>query len=184
MLIRKLFLGIVVLSFIIPVSWNPGLAEGTSTFKKNRIKQLSKKSDRYNYYEEKNNRVKKGSKEIGLDARKIKGHGKVANWVEIDNSNVGNVVTSGTKRLKSLNAFTSKSKEPDKNLGVIADKNKDIDNTVIVKKKSKVENAILGGEVNTGIIVNSNGQIRSKTYKNNVVIEDSRVGGAAGLLGN
>lgn len=162
-------------------------ADGVSTFKKNRIKQLSEHSDRYNYYEEKNNRVKRGSKSIGMDARDVKGYGTVHNWVEIENSKVGNITSSVTKRFRSANPFHEKSKnaDPDRNLGILANgktNKQNLDNTVIVKG-SKVENAVFGADVNSGIIIqNSRAVINGKTYENNVNIEKSRLGGAAGLF--
>ena len=162
------------------------VADGGSTFKKNRIKQLSKISDRYNYYEEKNNKVSKYSGDLGIDARKLKGYGRVQNWVEIDNSDVGSVTKSATKRIKSINPFRNKKKDsdPDNNLGIIVDykKSNNIDNTVIIKD-SKIENALLGADVNTGITIKkSKGRIQRKKYTNEVIIDNSRVGGAVGLF--
>ncbi len=181
---RLFFVTLLCLGMVVGIQ--PSYGDGLSSFKKNRIKQLSKKSDRYNYYEEKNNRVKKGSKKTGLDATRLKGYGKVQNWVEIDNSKVGNVVSSAAKRFRPKKSVKGKNRKnvPDRNLGVIANCNSagSIDNTVIVKR-SKVENAILGGTVNSGIIVdNCRGRIQGKKYSNNVVVEKSRVGGAAGVL--
>jgi len=159
--------------------------EGNS-FKKNRIKQLSQHSERYNYYEERNNEVVEGSKGLGLDARKLKGYGRTQNWVEIHNSEVGSVTTSAIKRLEGVNPFRNKKKdlEPDNNLGIITYSNNsgNVDNTVIIKN-STVENAILGADVNTGITIKKgNGRMQGKKYTNDVNIDSSRVGGAAGLF--
>lgn len=168
-------------------------ADGNS-FKKNRIKQLSKVSERYNYYEERNNQIVEGSKDpllveeegIGLDARKLKGFGKTQNWVEIRNSKVGSLTKSAGKRIKSVNPFSNKDRdgEPDNNLGIISNSKAGgaVDNTVIIKN-SKVENAILGAGVNTGIIIKQGKRpLQRKKYSNDVNIDNSRVGGAAGLL--
>lgn len=153
-------------------------------YKKTRTKQLSKHSDCYNYYEEKRNRVKEGSKSLGIDARKLEQKcRKIQNWVEIDNSKVGNVAVSATKRFKSLNPYKNrKDKDPDRNIGVIVDSNTvhKVENHVIVKK-SKVENALLGADVNSGIIVKGK-KIHGKEYQNNVTVEKSRVGGAVGIF--
>lgn len=168
--------------------------EGNS-FKKNRIKQLSQHSERYNYYEERNNEVVKGSKEVelleegeglGLDARRLKGYGRTQNWVEIHNSEVGSVTASAIKRLEGVNPFRNKKKdlEPDNNLGIITGSSNrgNVDNTVIIKH-STVENAILGADVNTGITIKKgSGRMQGKKYTNDVKIDSSRVGGAAGLF--
>lgn len=157
-----------------------------NSFKKNRIKQLSQHSERYNYYEERNNRVVEGSKEIdplaedkglGLDARELNGYGKTQNWVEIQNSEVGVDESHG---VKSINRFKNEKKDSssDTNLGIIADCNNNLDSTVIVKN-SKVK----GAKFNTGISINNcNGKIRRKKYTNDVTIDNSRVGGTSGLL--
>jgi len=175
---------ILYISIIFVLSNNQIFAEPSDSFKKNRIKQLSEHNERYNFYKEKNDRVKDGSKKIGIKADDIKGYGKIHNWVEIENSKVGNIWTSGAKRLKSFNPFrdSNKKNEPDRNLGVITDNKRSVDNTVIIKR-SKVEDGLIGGEVNSGIQIKSKRNITNKKYENKVIIEESRLGGAASLLG-
>lgn len=179
-----LILSIFIFSSGISLS-NQSIADSRNTFKKNRIKQLSDKSDRYNYYEKINNRVIKGSKSTGLNTKNIKGYGRIQNWVEVKDSKIGNVLSSTKNRISSKKGFqANKNLIPDRNLGVIADcnRNKKIDNTVIIKN-SKVENALIGGTVNSGILVNKcRRQINGSNYSNNVTVQGSRVGGAAGLL--
>jgi hypothetical protein len=190
---KRKYVTLLCLCSISFFGYHYALAGDGNSFKKNRIKQLSPHSERYNYYEERNNEVVEGSKELleedkglGLDTRELKGYGRSQNWVEIHDSEVGSVTNSAIKRIKGLNPFRNKKKnvEPDNNLGTIAGASNrgDVDNTVIIKN-SRVENAILGADVNTGITVkNSNGRIQGKKYTNDVNMDSSRVGGAAGLF--
>jgi len=155
------------------------------TLNKNRVKQLSQTSKCANFYEKKNGLIKRGSKDLGLKVSK-KCRGTVRNYVSIKNSKVGNVTVSAAKRLKNINPFSKKNKEPDRNLGVMATdcrKRKKIENLVIVQN-SKIENAVLGARVNSGILMSGcKGQIIGKTINNNVEIsKGSRVGGAMGLV--
>ncbi|WP_419799794.1 hypothetical protein [Terasakiella sp.] len=161
-------------------------ADALEQFNKNRIKQMSKHSDRYNYYEKKNGVVKRGSKNTGLDARKVKGFGKVHNWVEINNSKLGGVTRSIGKRFKAANPMARNKGGPDRNLGVISGckKVRSVSNTVKIKN-SKIENGLIGADVNSGVSMKgcSRGvSLTGKSIKNSVTISKSRVGGAAGLL--
>jgi len=155
------------------------------TLNKNRVKQLSRTSNCANFYEKKNGLVKRGSKNLGFKVTK-KCKGTVRNYVSVKNSKVGNVAVSAAKRLKNINPFSKKNKEPDRNLGVMATdcrKRKRIENLVIVQN-SKIENAVLGARVNSGVLMSGcKGQIVGKTINNNVEIsKGSRVGGAMGLV--
>jgi len=135
------------------------MADAIEQFNKNRIKQMSKFSDRYNYYEKKNGVVQRGSKNTGLDTRKVQGYGKVYNWVEINNSKLGSVSSSIGKRFKAANPIARKESGPDRNLGVISSCRKvhSVSNTVKIKN-SKVENAIIGADVNSGVSVTGCGK--------------------------
>jgi len=155
------------------------------TLNKNRVKQLSRTSKCANFYEKKNGLVKRGSKNLGFNVSK-KCRGTIRNYVSVKNSKVGNVAVSAAKRLKNINPFSKKNKGPDRNLGVVATdcrKRKKIENLVIVQN-SKIENAVLGARVNSGVLMSGcKGQIIGKTINNNVEIsKGSRVGGAMGLV--
>jgi len=152
-------------------------SESKNGFKKSRIKQLSRVSDRFGYFEVNRNKVDKYSKKLGMSNNKSR---DIHNWVEINDSKIGGGLKGVGKQV--LNRFSKK--KHDTNIGVNIDCNdaRKISNTVIINKSSVGGSTVLGGNVNTGISLTKcrNKGLKNKRLTNKVTIDDSNVGGLLG----
>jgi len=135
---------------------------------KNRIRQLSKRSSCANFYEKKGKYVNKRSKSLGFKVPK-KCRGTVYNYVELNRTKVGQTSGYNVGSIK-VNKYSNKAIKT--NIGVVSDckKPRKIINIIAVRD-SKVGNASIGSQVNSGVkLVGCKGALVGVSTNNNVKI--------------
>jgi hypothetical protein len=157
---------------------------------KSRAKALNNVSDRVNHYvinDPSDLAVSKNGlklqQHIGLDVSKRRGYAPTLNYGEIKNVILPNKISVATPfRSKGL---LSKPSGYGENLGTLTNchNSAKVENYVEIKN-AQIGGAILGDNVNVGVLASDCKNGGQLNIKNTVTVKDSRVGGAKGIVTN